>query len=277
MYWYSTITLLLYVATTIHANALERFGDVSLPLMPDVHAPHQQNVQSLIHNEHVKLVEGDIAVPSDQAHLRNLVLSSRKWSNRVVPFVFDPASGYTAAQQNTITAAMAKMTEQTNNCIRFVRRSNEPTWLRITASTGCWSYLGQIYTSGAQDLSLRKDSNYNCVSQGTVIHELMHALGYDHEHNRPDRDNYIQIEWNNVQSDLFYAFDRQPASAVNTFNHGYDYGSIMHYRQDAFSKNGKPTMVPTYPGWQSWVAQMGNGNLLSANDIDKIKKHYGCA
>ena len=33
---------------------------------------------------------------------------------------------------------------------------------------------------------------------GEVIHELFHVLGRIHEHNRPDRDRYIQILWANI-------------------------------------------------------------------------------
>ena len=33
---------------------------------------------------------------------------------------------------------------------------------------------------------------------GTVMHELMHRVGFGHEHTRPDRDTYIEVIWDQI-------------------------------------------------------------------------------
>lgn len=43
----------------------------------------------------------------------------------------------------------------------------------------CWSYVGRI--GGKQDISIGS----GCGFKGTVIHEILHALGFFHEHTRP--------------------------------------------------------------------------------------------
>ena len=75
-----------------------------------------------------------------------------------------------------------------------------------------------------------------------IMHEFLHSLGVGHEHNRPDRDNYISIHWNNIIDDVHSAFKKADASKVMTIG-AYDFKSLMHYFKHAFSKNKKPTIT----------------------------------
>ena len=56
----------------------------------------------------------------------------------------------------------------------------------------CWSFIGK--GGGMQPLSLGD----GCWSTGTVQHEFMHALGFVHEQSRPDRDQYVKINYTNI-------------------------------------------------------------------------------
>ena len=57
-----------------------------------------------------------------------------------------------------------------------------------------------------------------------------------------------------------------------TLGEPYDYQSIMHYGRDAFSMNGKATIVAIKPG-----AILGQRTQLSVIDAKQINKLYRCA
>lgn len=59
----------------------------------------------------------------------------------------------------------------------------------------CYSYVGR--RGNAQTVSLARSG---CVYHKTVQHELLHALGFNHEQTRNDRDNHIRVGWENIQS-----------------------------------------------------------------------------
>ena len=89
-------------------------------------------------------------------------------------------------------------------CIRFRQRNGDNDHVYIqrgSVNSGCWSYVGR--TGGRQILNLQVPEYpgaAHCVWTGTVSHELIHAIGYYHEQSRPDRDDFVEINWNNIPS-----------------------------------------------------------------------------
>lgn len=64
-----------------------------------------------------------------------------------------------------------------------------------------------------------------CHCKGTIIHEMMHALGFYHEHSRSDRDDFVDIKMENIDDNAISMFLKlQPRE--NRIYTDYDYGKI---------------------------------------------------
>lgn len=71
--------------------------------------------------------------------------------------------------------------------------------------------------------------SFACFQLGSIAHEIGHAVGFWHEHQRTDRDNYVIIHGENArtQKERVYSLELKGTTA-NLLP--YDYGSLMHYR-----------------------------------------------
>ena len=108
---------------------------------------------------------------------------------------------------------------------------------------------------------------------GSVVHELLHSLGFYHEHSRPDRDDHIQILWQNVKETDRKNFEKYTHGNVESFNVSYDLDSIMHYSNYVYSKTGqdKTIIAKNDPN-----KVLGQRKAMSPSDIKQLNLLYKC-
>ena len=60
-----------------------------------------------------------------------------------------------------------------------------------------------------------------CLTTRTIQHEILHALGFWHEQNRPDRDDFIDIKDENIMPGLEVNFAKR--LDIDSLGSPYDY------------------------------------------------------
>ncbi|XP_077986277.1 uncharacterized protein LOC144440770 [Glandiceps talaboti] len=219
----------------------------------------EQNEEMLDEDGDDIFIEGDIFL-GQRGSANALRDKNKLWPNGVVPYTI--VNTFSDYMKSLIQEAFRHYQERT--CIRFVERTNEDDYIQFKPLSGCWSSVGR--DTDRQRLSLGE----GCNTLGTVIHEIMHALGFYHEQSRTDRDEYVTIVEDNVEKDNLHNFETYDHTHIDALGAPYDYKSVMHYDSKAFSKNDKATIVPKED------VGLIDRNYFSKWDLYKINKLYNC-
>ncbi|XP_022341790.2 uncharacterized protein LOC111135757 [Crassostrea virginica] len=193
-----------------------------------------------------------------------------KWTNNVMPYTF--ADGhFTTKDQYIIKTAMREWEKYT--CIKFREKTNSDiNYVRFQNGHGCNSQLGMV--GGEQILNL--DIN-GCRWKGLYLHEIGHAIGLVHEHQLPNRDDYIDIIYTNVAPSMRVWFQKYRTREVNQFDVNYELSSVMHYGMTAFSSDGRSTTIrPKNRTSEDIIGKVWRKEL-SFSDVKAVNRMYECA
>ena len=189
----------------------------------------------------------------------------RLWPDGVIPYSI--SSNYSSSERRLIDRVFRLF--ETVTCLRLVPRTFEKDYVRITPAGRCSGEVGR--RGGRQRISLP----HWCLSFSHAAHELMHTAGFWHEHQRPDRDKYVRVLWDNIKPRhrrADYGLRVWEELGEGSWLGPYDYHSILHYsgRGSAVDRS-KPTMVARQDG----IKLGGSGNLTDI-DVWKINTQYHC-
>ncbi len=116
------------------------------------------------------------------------------------------------------------------------------------------------------------DLGLGCL-KGPAIHEIGHVVRLWHEQSRNDRRDFVSVQQDKIEPEKISKFcpiiDPCPES-IGTDLGFYDYGSIMHYGEGSFTKNGRDTIITIPPG-----IPIGQREGLSQGDIDAAERLDG--
>lgn len=222
------------------------------------------------------LFEGDIAgIENSWKGAAQIPTQTRlKWKWGIIPY--EISSDFNEAHRTRIQSAMKMVEDLTRgpktgrDCIKFVPHTVEKTFTRVINGSGCWSFVGRQAKEGVQEVSLKIPG---CLTNAIVAHEFIHALGFFHEQSRPDRGDWVDVQWENIDEDKQHNFNLYNDTVIDFLGLPYDVASVMHYSGTSFSNNGKPTMIAKDPSIQGL---MGQRKTLSKIDIEELRLFYNC-
>ena len=170
---------------------------------------------------------------------------------------------FSEAEYQEIVNSMNALSSYVDQCIEFfddtIEQSYPSKYLLIRNTNeegvyedGCWSYVGFVNPVTFQNLNL----GAGCVTRDTIQHEVLHALGFLHEQSRPDRDEHVDILWDNILPDYHAQFWKIPDDEWDGLKEFYDVKSVMHYEGWAFLTEE--------------AAQAGNSSIVHKGTMDRF-------
>lgn len=218
---------------------------------------------------------------SDPAHVDAKAEKPSPWPNGVIPY---DLSKLNAEQAATAELAM-RLWMDTGANLTFVPRTTETEYVYFTGRTDAGN--NTTFNGFRQGSRLEVNITAFWWRQGPWMpaHELGHALGFVHEHQRWDRDRYVTIHYEHIKPGREADYDWVPRSKWIVVTPNYDFRSIMHYRTcwasacesectDGVGSSPCAVIDPVGEEFDQVIGQWTD-NKISQGDAEKARLVYG--
>ena len=189
------------------------------------------------------------------------------WPGGNVYYDFDPS--VTPAEQQAVRDGAAEWETFAN--LHFIPRTTEANYVTFREDDSLGGGQSAVGMIGGEQFTEFGPFAWN---RGTICHEIGHALGLVHEHQRSDRDSYVTILTNNISAADFPNFILLDNSSNQT---PYDFLSIMHYSRNSFPIDSSMDTMEPLPQYSAYLNLMGvkSDPVLTASDRAGMAAIYG--
>ncbi|OWR46373.1 hypothetical protein KGM_214088 [Danaus plexippus plexippus] len=220
-------------------------------------------------------IKPDILESLDQ--IRGLDLSEKDksryhiWEQGMVPYYIDDFS-FDKVLRDRIRFYLDQLNKATG--LHFMEIPQPPEddkqrwvfFLNRKSQLGCDDVSYNNYTNkGVQRVVL----GYDCLTPEDLDEIILSLVGVPPQHNAPDRDDYVTVNWDNILPDKHYLFEKLKTDEWAFGKLKYDFSSAGHYRTHKYTSNGGETITP-----KNLEHYMEGRKGLSSIDIKKIRMFY---
>jgi hypothetical protein len=222
-----------------------------------------------------------VRAQSDPAHMEQNSEKPQPWPGGIIPY---DISELTPARQAIALRAMQRWMD-TGAKIKFIPRTNQLEYVHFTPATNAGNNTSQVGFKRGVRTDINITTFWWGQNEWMPAHELGHALGFFHEHERWDRDQFVTVHYENIKPGRAGDYDWLPKAnwLVNTLP--YDYQSIMHYRvcwaskcesecKDAVGSSPCAVIEPVDKKYDKVIGQWSD-NRISALDAERARLAYG--
>ena len=150
------------------------------------------------------------------------------WPNNTIFYRVSPK--LKRSNRYAVEKAIEEFEKKTN--LKFIKRSDQEDYVSFErADLNCYSKVG--LQGGKQVIGVSKG-----CGKPQILHELMHTIGFFHEQNRPDRDKYIRILYENIEEEYWTQFDKISIWAHEEPTFPFSFDTIMLYNSTYFRREG---------------------------------------
>ena len=218
---------------------------------------------------------------SDPVHLAANTERPQPWPGGVIPY---DISKLTPPQQAIARRAMQRWMDTGAN-LKFIPRTTEIEYVNFTGQTNAGNNTSHVGFKKGERTDINITAFWWRDLEWMPAHELGHVLGFEHEHQRWDRDQFVTIHYENIKPGRAHDYDWIAKTNWLVTSLPYDYKSIMHYRVCWASKcedectdgvGNRPCAViePLDKKFDAVIGQWTDHHL-STLDAEKARLVYG--